>query len=78
MYPPPPSSTYVHFSELPPPLSQKKFRDAYDALISNKKSEGEKRERINFFCKFNIKHQCFLRSFLYNNNTNIYMFIEKR
>ena len=47
-------------------------------LISNKKSRGEKREKNSFFCKINIKDQCFLFSYMYIDNTNIYMFIKKR
>ena len=46
-------------------------------LISNKKSGGEKREKNYFFCKLNIKDQCFLHSYIYNDKTNIYMFIKK-
>ena len=55
-----PPSTYVRFSELPPPLS-KKFRNVYE--FSNEKSETEKREKNQFFCKLDIKDQCFLHSY---------------
>ena len=47
-------------------------------LISNKKLKDEKREENQFFCKLNIKDQCFLHSYIYNGNTNINMFIKKR
>ena len=39
--------------------------------------EVKREKRINFFCKLNIKVQCFLHCYVYNNNTNIYMFIKK-
>ena len=70
----PPPSTYVCFGELPP--FSKKFRDVHEFL--NEKSGGEKREKNYFFCKLNIKDQCFLHSYIYNNNKNIYRFIKKR
>ena len=46
-------------------------------LISNKKSGGEKKEKNQFFCKLNIKEQYFLHSYIYSDNTNIYIFIKK-
>ena len=65
----------------PPPLSPdctsfclKKFRDVYEIRMKNR---GVKREKRNsFFCKFNIKDQCFLHSYIYNDNKNIYKFIK--
>ena len=46
-------------------------------LISNKKNQGVKREkRINFFVNSTYKMNVFTQ--LYNDNTNIYMFMKKR
>ena len=45
-------------------------------LISNNKLEGEKKEKNWFFCKLNIKDQW--HSYIYNDNTNIYIFIKER
>ena len=64
-------STYIRFSEIPP-LS-KKFRDAYDAYFE-KIIRGWKEKTQH---KLNIKDQCFLHSYIYNDNTNIYMFRKK-
>ena len=81
MYSPP--STYVGFSKLPPPPPHplKKSSATLMTLISNKKFKklgSEKREKNFFFCKLNIKNQCFLHSYIYSDNTNIYMSIKKR
>ena len=47
----PSPSTYVRFSELPPP-SQKKFQDTYE--FSNEKFGNEKRDRNFFYFKLNV------------------------
>ena len=57
-YPSP--STYVRFSELPP--SQKKLRNVNE--FSNEKPWIKKREKNYFFCKLNIKDQCFLKLYI--------------
>ena len=49
---------------MPPPKSQKKFHIAYEFLYE--KLESEKRDNNNFFCKLNVKGQCFLHSYIYN------------
>ena len=45
------------------------------------KNQGVKREkrikRIIFFVKQHKRSQCFLQSYIYNDNKNIYMFIKK-
>ena len=42
------------------------------------KNRGVKREeRIVFFYKLNAKDECFLHSYIYNQNKNIYKFIKK-
>ena len=64
---------HVRLSKLPPSPSQKNFRDVYEFL--NEKSGSEKRKLI--FCKLIINDQCFLHSFMYNGNKNIYKLIKK-
>ena len=74
-------STYVHFSELPPPLSKKvrqqrcrtNVANVYE--FSNEKMGSKKRDKNYFFCKLNMKY-CFLHSFIYKDNKNIYKFIK--
>ena len=72
IYPVPPQPI-CSFYELHSP-SQKKLPDAYE--FSNKNSGSEMRE--NNFLRLNIKDQCFLPSYIYNDNKNIYMFMKKR
>ena len=68
-------SMHVRLSELPPSPSQKNFRDVYEFL--NEKSGSEKRKEL-IFCKLIINDQCFLHSFMYNGNKNIYKLIKKK
>ena len=78
MYPSPAPlpTTYVRFSELPPPPLRESLAKLL-TFISNKKLGGEKREKNYLFCKLSIKEQCFWHRYIYNNNTNIYIFIKK-
>ena len=64
---------YVHFSELPP--SQKKLRKAYE--FSKEKSGSEKEEKNHFFCKLDIKNQCFLHN-IYIQWQKKYLHIHKK
>ena len=74
-------STYVHFSELPPPLSKKVRQQCCRTNVanvyefSNEKMGSKKRDKNYFFCKLNMKY-CFLHSFIYKDNKNIYKFIK--
>ena len=63
----------VPFNEFPP---LKKSSVTLTTFSSNKKSGSEKREKISFFCKLNIKDQCFLHSSTYSDNKNTYMFVK--
>ena len=69
--PPSPQRAFTLVSPSPRP-SQKKFHDLYEFSNENR---GVKREkRINLFV--NSKDQCFLHSYIYNNNINSYKFIK--
>ena len=68
-----PQSMYVCLSEFPP---LKKSSATLMMLILNKKFEGWKEGKGLIVCKLHIKDHCFLNSYIYNDNTNIYMFIK--
>ena len=73
MYPSP--STDVRFSELQPPtpFPSSKIVPRRLRRLFWIKNWGVKREK-----RINLKDECFLHSYIYNDNTNIYMFIKKR
>ena len=73
--PPPHHSTYFCFSELPPPLQKKFSRRLW--IFEWKIEKWKEREQFSFFCKINIKNQCFSYSYICNDNKNIYKFIKK-
>ena len=80
---PPPFFTYVQrialVSYLP---SQKKFCNVVAEptlpifMNFRMKRWGVKEKKKNFFCKLNIKDQCFVQSYIYKDNKNIYKFIK--
>ena len=65
----PPSSMYVCFIELPPPLSKK-------VIFRMKNGRVRRKKRLNFVCKLNINY--FFHSYIYIDNKNNYKFIRKR
>ena len=80
----PPPAFYVwspyRFSELPP-LSKKVLQCRCRTNVANvyefsNEKMGSKREKKYFFCKLNIKDQCFVQSYIYKDNKNIYKFIK--
>ena len=80
---PPPTpytpSEYVHFSKLPPPPPPTSQKSYVTLMTFRMKNQGVKTEkRIIFFCKLNIKDQCFLHSYIYNDNKNIYIYVHKK
>ena len=74
IYPPLPlQRAFVLVSYLPP--LQESFA-TFMTLISNKNWGMKRKKRINFFVNSAYKVNVFLHSYIYNDNTNIYMFIK--
>ena len=63
--------TYLIKMKAASPAQVIKNNDVYE--LSNEKSRSEKRKNNLFLGKVNIKEQCFLQSYKYSDNKNIYL-----